>query len=48
MLTSFVQSPGPRAEKLALRLLVPMELYPVCDTVESIRDLFWHPLFGDR
>ncbi|CAK0869911.1 unnamed protein product, partial [Prorocentrum cordatum] len=48
MLTRCAQSPGSRVERLALRLLVPMELYPGCDTVESMRDLFWHSLLGDK
>ena len=37
-------SPQPRP----MRLLVPMDVFPGCSTAGLIKDLFWHPLLGER
>ena len=31
-----------------VQLLIPHDTFPDCDAPAAIKDLWWHPLFGDR
>jgi hypothetical protein len=46
--TAYSKFIGHPESTLTLKLLIPHDVYPGCETEALIRDLWWHPLLGDK
>ncbi len=48
MLSSYVKKLGTHSPPPPIRIITPLQTFPGCDDVETIRDLWWHPLMGEK
>jgi hypothetical protein len=45
---AYLQFATRTSEECQVQLLIPHDAYPDCDAPANIRDLWWHPLLGDK
>ena len=45
---AYLQFATRATQECELQLIIPHDAYPDCDNPNSIRDLWWHPLFGEK